>query len=153
MRQGCPRLSEVETEPGRHLVEAKHPGYLPQSFEVQAIDGVQQEISLRLVPVPSEPPPSGRGLRIAGVAGLSASVVALSAGIPLLVLHGRPYERTCNADATGRCQFDYDTRTGGIVGTAIGGALIVTGTVLLVVGMKRGKQAKAVAWMPGGLRF
>ena len=144
---------EVETEPGRHLVEAKRPGYLPQSFEVQAIDGVQQEISLRLVPMPAEPPPSGRGLRIAGVASLSASLVALAAGVPLLVLHGRPYERTCNADATGRCQFDYDTQTGGIVGTAIGGALVVTGTALLVVGLNRGKRAKSVAWGPGGLRF
>lgn len=144
---------EVPTEPGRHLVEAKMPGFLPQSFEVQAIDGVQQEIALRLVPVPAEPPPNGRVLRIAGVASLSASVVALAAGVPLLVLDGRPYERTCNEDATGRCQFDYDTLTGGAVGTAIGGALLITGAVLLGVGVRRGREAERVSVGPSGLRM
>lgn len=143
----------VQTEPGSHLVEATKPGFMPQSFEVQAIDGVEQKISVRLVPLPSEPPPNGRVLRIAGVAGLSASVVALGAGVPLLVLHGRPYERTCNADPTGRCQFDYDTQTGGIVGTAIGGALAVTGAVLLGIGIRRGKQVEALSVGPGGIRL
>ncbi|MBV1860866.1 MAG: PEGA domain-containing protein [Nannocystaceae bacterium] len=146
---------EVRTEAGKHLVEATKPGYLPQSVVVQAIDGVQQEISLRLVPIPAAPPPNGRGLRLAGVGSLLGSVVALAAGVPLLALHGRSYERTCNADATGRCQFDYDTQTGGIVGTAIGGALVVTGAVLLSVGIRRGRSAHAVAVSPGGisLRF
>jgi hypothetical protein len=143
----------VQTEPGSHLVEANKPGYMPQSFEVQAVDGVEQKISLRLVPLPSEPPPNGRVLRIAGVASLSASVVALAAGVPLLVLHGRPYEETCNADATGRCQFDYDTQTGGIVGTAIGGALAATGAVLLGVGIRRGKRVEALSVGPGGVRL
>lgn len=142
---------EVRTEPGTHLVEAKKPGYFPQSFKVQAIDGVQQEISLQLVPVPAEPPAGGRGLRLAGVGSLAGSVVALAAGVPLLVLHGRSYERTCNADDSGRCQFDYDTQTGGIVGTAIGGALAVTGAVLLTVGIRRGRLAQALAVSPGGI--
>ncbi len=149
-RQGVTPV-EVRTEAGTHLVEAKKPGYFPQSFEVQAIDGVQQEISLQLVPVPEEPPPNGRGLRLAGVASLGGSVVALAAGVPLLVLHGRSYEKTCNADDTGRCQFDYNTQTGGIVGTAIGGALAVTGAVLLTVGIRRGRDAQAVAVSPGGI--
>ncbi|MCR9166085.1 MAG: PEGA domain-containing protein [Nannocystaceae bacterium] len=144
---------EVEIEPGQHLVEAKMPGFLPQSFEVQAIDGVQQEIALRLVPVPDEPPPNGRVLRIAGVASLSASVVALAAGVPLLVLHGRPYQRTCNEDATGRCQFDYDTLTGGAVGAAIGGTLLVTGAVLLGVGIRRGREAQRVSAGPSGVQL
>lgn len=142
---------EVRTDAGTHLVEAKKPGYFPQSFEVQAIDGVQQEISLQLVPVPAEPAPGGRGLRLAGVGSLAGSVVGLAAGVPLLVLHGRSYERTCNADDTGRCQFDYDTQTGGIVGTAIGGALAVTGAVLLTVGIRRGRRAQTVAVSPGGV--
>lgn len=144
---------EVETEPGSHLVEAKMPGFMPQSFEVQAVDGVQQEIALRLVPLPSEPPPNGRGLRISGVASLSASVVALGAGVPLLVLHGRPYETTCNADDTGRCQFDYDTLTGGAIGTAIGGALVVTGAVLLAVGIRRGRTVERLSATPRGLKL
>lgn len=142
---------EVRTDAGTHLVEADKPGYFPQSFEVQAIDGVQQEISLQLIPVPAEPPASGRGLRLAGVGSLAGSAVALAAGIPLLVLHGRSYERTCNADDSGRCQFDYDTQTGGIVGTAIGGALAVTGAVLLTVGIRRGRRADALAVSRRGL--
>ncbi len=144
---------EVRTEAGTHLVEAKKPGYFPQSFEVQAVDGVQQEISLQLIAVPAEPPPNGRGLRLAGVGSLGASVVALAAGIPLLVLHGRSYDKTCNADETGRCQFDYDTQTGGIVGVAIGGALAVTGATLLAVGIRRGRRAETVAVSAGGISF
>ncbi len=150
-----PTPVSIQTEAGPHVVEAQKVGYLPQSFEVQAIDGVEQELSVRLVPVPDAPPPSGRGLRIAGVGTLSAALVALGVGVPLLVLHGRDYDRECNADVTGRCQFDYDTQTGGIIGVAVGGALAVTGAVLLGVGVKRGRQSQAVSVSPGGvtLRF
>lgn len=147
---------QVQAPAGSHTVEASMAGFLPQTFEIDAVDGVRKEVELRLVPRPDDPLPQGRGLVIAGAVTTSVGVAALAAGVTLLVLDGRPYRRRCEADATGRCQFDYETTIGGAVGTSIGAAALVTGVTLIAVGVARGRRARSrthsrVRPVPGGL--
>lgn len=140
-----PTPIRIQAPAGAHEVEATMAGYLPQSFSIEAVDGVRKEVALRLVPRPDDPLPQGRGLVIAGAVTLSAGVIGLATGVTLLVLDGREFQRRCEPDVTGRCQFDYETTIGGAVGTAIGGAGVAAGTTMLAVGAVRGKRARREA--------
>ena len=137
-----PTPIRIQAPAGAHEVEATMAGYLPQSFSIEAVDGVRKEVALRLVPRPDDPLPQGRGLVIAGAVTLSAGVVGLATGVTLLVLDGREFQRRCEPDVTGRCQFDYETTIGGAVGTGIGGAGVAAGITMLAVGAVRGKRAR-----------
>lgn len=127
---------------GPHEVKATLTGFLPQTFEIEAVDGVRKEVELRLVPELDDPLPPGRGLLIAGVATLSAGVAGVATGVTLLVLDGRPFRRRCEADAAGTCQFNYDTTVGGAVGLSVGGGAAIAGVVLLATGAVRAKRAR-----------
>ena len=135
----------VQLPAGSHRVWASKAGFLEQSFELEAVDGLRKEVQLRLVEAPSDPRPAGGGLLTAGAVLAGAGLGAVAAGATLLVLDGRPYRRRCEADAAGTCQFDYETTIGGAVGLALGGAAIASGVGMLAAGLVRRKRSQARA--------
>lgn len=89
-----------------------------------------------------------RTLRVAGWSTASVGVVGVVAGAVLLVLDERPYRARCSGagrDINGECEFLYDTLPGGAAALAIGGAALVTGITLAVIGHRRGRTSRAHA--------
>jgi hypothetical protein len=89
---------------------------------------------------------------IAGASLVGTGVAAVATGVTLLVLHGRPITSDCsadNVDLDGDCEFLHNTRTGGVVALAAGGAALVTGSVLLGIELSR-KRASRVSLHPTG---
>jgi len=138
--------------PGRHVVRVVHDGYAAQERLVVATAGVHESIVVELSPQP-DPPRVVRARRHAlgwGGAALATGVLAVGAGIPLLAIHGRAYQRDCNVDPLGNCEFRYDTRTGGAVATAVGLALITTGAVLVGITSAKRKRSTRARLAPTG---
>jgi hypothetical protein len=145
----------VELEPGSHRVRATLPGFMPQTFEIESVEGVSKELEFRMMAEPqrradddassSKP---GRGLVIAGAVLTAAGVAAIAAGAVLLAIHERPYRSRCEADIEGDCRFLYGTQTGGIVSIAIGGAAAIGGVGMIVAGKRAEKKKAAVSFGP-----
>lgn len=94
-----------------------------------------------------------RTLRIAGWSTASVGVVGVVAGAVLLVLDERPYRARCSGagrDVNGECEFLYDTLPGGAASLAIGGAALVTGITLAVIGHRRGGTSRTRAGVGPG---
>ena len=65
-----------------------------------------------------------------------------------MAIHGEPILNDCsneNIDPDGDCRFLRNTRGGGIGLLVTGGASLITGAVLLGIGLKRRKSARRVA--------
>lgn len=142
----------LELKPGRHVVRVVRDGYAPQDRLVVAAAAVHESIVVELSPEP-EPPRVVRARKHAlgwGGAALAAGVVGIAAGIPLLVIHGREYQRDCNVDPLGHCEFRYDTRTGGAVALAVGVALATTGAVLVGISNAKRKRSGRARLQPTG---
>ena len=91
------------------------------------------EVALNLPP-PSPPSPPSPGRSVPGALKwltLAGGVLAVGAGAALIALDGRGSCRL--PDGQRQCANLYDTRTGGIVALAGGGALVVTSVILFVV--------------------
>lgn len=87
---------------------------------------------------------SGAGLLVAGVAGIGV-------GAALVAMHATPIEGDCmqgNVDTDGDCRFVHDTRDGGIASITLGSAALVTGAVLLAVGLKSRRSRLRAAVSP-----
>ena len=150
----------VELDPGPHRVRATMPGFLAQTFEVEAVEGVNKELEFRLLEEPRRPnnpptaPARGRGLVIAGAVLVGAGLAAIVAGGVLLAIDGRPYRRRCDADADGDCRFMYGTQTAGIVTLSLGGAALIGGAGLLIGGKMAARQSRLSLFPTGAtLRF
>lgn len=132
-----PTPIERTLEAGRHRAHAELDHHLPLEIQFDAIAGTHETIPLELSPVPK-----GRlRMRNAGWGLLGAGLGLAAAGIPLLALHGRPYQSRCSGgdvDDDGDCRFTYDTKTGGIVLLALGGAAVITAVALVAVATRGG---------------
>ncbi|MBX7082137.1 MAG: PEGA domain-containing protein [Nannocystaceae bacterium] len=144
---------ERTLDAGRHRAKAVLEGHLPLELQFDAVAGTEEAVTLTLSPLP----PRSRALRPAGAATLAIGVALAAAGVPLLVLHGRPFHGRCtgaDVDDDGDCRFRYDTRTGGAIAVALAGAAIVTGAVLLGVAARERSRRRTHARVGvGGLRF
>jgi hypothetical protein len=125
---------------GRHVVRVQQSGFAPQERVVLAQAGVHESLAVELTPQPelaSERRARRRALGLGG-ASLTAGALAIAAGVPLLVIDGRDYRQRCNGDVDGDCQFQYQTRVGGAVATAVGIALVAAGAT--VIGLVRARK-------------
>jgi PEGA domain-containing protein len=116
---------------GRHRARAELRGHLPIEVQFDALAGTRETVALELSPLP-EPSPT---LQRAGWGVLAVGLAGIAVGAPLLALHGRSYPGRCSGDDVdddGDCRFRYDTRAGGAIAVAVGGAAVVAGIVLLV---------------------
>lgn len=132
---------------GRHRVRAELRGHLPFELQFDAIAGTRETVTLELSPTPR----ARRGLSVAGWSALGGGLAALVVGVPLLVLHDRPYRGRCSGgdvDRDGDCRFRYDTRTGGAIAVAVGAAAIATGIALLVRARRPRRAQRGVSKAP-----
>jgi hypothetical protein len=119
-----------ELESGDHLVALEHAGDRVER-DVNVAPGTTARVEVSLTA--AAPPPSGRSPVLGPLkwTALATGAVALGVGIGLVVIDGRG---TCSTMAGQRqCPEVYDTRTGGIVAVAGGGALVATAIVLFVL--------------------
>lgn len=162
--------STLRLPPGRHKVELRKKGRIPSRKSVAIVDGVKEMLEFELSEVPvarvEKPRLDDYSSRIPmrgwGWLAMSTGVLALGAGVPLVLLHKKPFKQRCDPaswdqDANGNCRYVYDTQTAGIVSLGVGGALFVTGLALAVIVPKvkerRHKKKLAVAPSASGLHL
>lgn len=132
---------EHELEPGKHEIEARSPGYIPQKRTVDAVRGVSEKLTFDLLPE-DEPAPvgdekaSGLDWRVpTGWALLGVGVAAVAAGATFLAIDERPYKAQCegpDVDAFGNCRQRYNTLVHGASFTAAGGVFVISGAAMLI---------------------
>jgi hypothetical protein len=128
---------------GRHRARAEQRGYLPVEMQFDAVAGTRESVLLELSPDPRPP----RAMRAAGWTLLAVGLAGVAAGVPLVVLHGRPYRQRCtgnDVDADGDCRFRYGTRDGGATALAVGSAALVSSIVLLATSRARARGRVAL---------
>lgn len=143
---------ELPLTPGSHRVRGSMAGFQPQTFEVEAVEGVRKELTFSLVaapttpaaPAPVETPPSQtRRMVVAGAVLTSLGVAGAAAGGTLLALDGRSFRRACEADAQGDCRQLYGTVAAGSIPLALGSVAVGAGIALLIVGTKQRRTSRA----------
>lgn len=155
VEQGVTPL-RVRLTAGRHRVVASKPGFVAQTLELEAIDGVDTSIEVSLQPVAPRRDPLASRRVIAGAVTLGLGLAVAVAGAVLLAIDGDPIRRDCEADPDGDCRFVHGTATLGIVGVSVGGAASIAGAVVLGAGLHRRRRhaARTVAALgPGGIHL
>lgn len=158
---------DVEVPAGEHDLEITLDGHVKQRQRVMFVDGVHESLSFSLQPTPSaasEGPvdtddSAGRGMRIAGFTALGLGVASVGAGVGFLVSNGQEDTSICSGtdvDADGDCRYTWDTTPGTIAFMAAGGALIITGAILVGLGYAKHNKARKSARLepaPTGVRL
>lgn len=156
---------ELQTVAGEHRIVVEHPDHIREQLDVELVDGVRRELTVRLRPRPApvvtttDSGSDGRGTMLLGVgaATLAAGVGAIVGGAVMLAIDDEPIERDCdgdNVDALGRCRYLHDTLAGGIGLTVGGVALVGAGVALTIIGAKRRKKKRRrTAIVPSGRGF
>lgn len=148
--------------PGTHRLTGSASGYLPQTFEIDAVEGINKEFQFQLAAVPKdgarEASRPGRSFVIGGAVATGLGIAGLVAGGVLLGIDGKPYQKRCDVDLNGNCRLLYGTRTPGIISLALGGASLIAGVTLLVLGHRkrssqRSNQRARVSPLGVTLRF
>lgn len=141
---------QVTVTPGPHTVELSTAGHDPLTETVDVERGTSERVRLHLSPSAAvvmpdvDEPPLRRGRVVVGATLVAGGVLAVAAGITLLVLHRRPITSDCSGadvDADGDCHFLHDTQAGGFASVAAGGAAVIGGAVVLGIETRRGRLA------------
>lgn len=145
---------QVQVPAGEHDIVVAYEGYIKRRERLGFVDGVKEQLSVELEPLPDDITQDardgrnpGRGLRIGGFTSLGLGVVGIAAGGAMFATDNREITSDCsgdNVDADGDCRYAWDTTPGAVALTVTGGALMVTGAVLLALGYKKRKQALAL---------
>jgi len=131
---------EYELEPGKHDIEARAPGYMPQKRTVDAVRGVSEKLSFDLLaeegPVDTGPEETKKNWRVpTGWTLVGVGVAAVATGATFLALDERPYKAQCDGadmDAFGNCRQRYNTLVHGASFTAAGGVMVISGAAMLI---------------------
>lgn len=155
-----PASQDHAITPGSHEVRVEFDGYVPSTRTVDVQQGSVAALGVRLAPIasaaPRKPSLDARPMVIGGAVVTAVGVAAVGASVVMLALHGRPMQGSCSGadvDNDGDCRFLHDTRLGGGVLLGAGVAAVVTGAVLLGVGLRRrrGERERQASVRPAGL--
>jgi hypothetical protein len=123
-----------ELAAGDHVVALESNGARVER-DVNVAPGATARVDVALAAAPPAPPRRSHALRPLKWLTLAGGAIAIGAGAALLAVDGRG---TCSLhNGQRQCAELYDTRTGGIVALAAGGALVVTSVILLVIDRPR----------------
>lgn len=144
---------ELPLATGTHRVQTRIAGHEPREREFTAVRGVRERWSVTLPAIVVDAPPPRATRREpfvpTGAALVGVSVAALGVGITFIALHHRPYRGKCSGadyDADDDlCRYRWNSLVPGATLTAIGGALAIAGTTMLVVGSRRRARTGARA--------
>jgi len=133
-------------EPGDHVIAMASPaGRVERDVAVEP--GKTARVNL-LVPVAAAPPPRRGQLGILKWVALGVGVAGVAAGAGLLAVDGHG---TCGlAAGQKQCPKVYDTLPAGAALVSIGGALLVTSVILIVIDRPARKFALGVEPLSGG---
>ena len=124
-----------ELAPGDHVIALESGGARVER-DVNVAPGATARVDIALSGV--APAHRGGALKPLKWISLVGGVLAAGAGAALFAIDGKG---TCTrAAGQTQCPDVYDTRTGGIVALAAGGALVVTGVILFVIDRPRSRQ-------------
>lgn len=137
---------------GDHRAEARKDGFVTQTRELKAVQGIREALSFELLPEAPDDEGEGKGKRWKVPVGwtfLGLGVAGTAAGVTFLLIDENPYQARCSGadvDTLGNCRQRYNTLVHGAVLTATGGALLVTGMALLIRDrVEQGRKTKDVA--------
>lgn len=139
---GMSPLREV-VRPGEHVVQIEKRGFHPRRRELTLVEGDEERLryELHAVEAPDAAPSQTRDLtKPLGWASFGVGLGLLGGAVPLLVLNGRPVKNRCdgeNIDVNGLCRYRYRTMVPGAVLAGVGGAMVITGVVLVAMHAKR----------------
>lgn len=137
---------ELQTVAGHHRIEARKPGHVAATRELDLVDGVRERVALALTPVPAAdavvvpPQPrddhrrARRGATAAGATLLGVGIAAAIGGAALWAVDSRAVGWRCSGedrDAFGHCRYLYDTRGAGIAMVVGGATAAITGAIVL----------------------
>lgn len=126
---------------GEHEIRVELRGHLAEQRQIRSVPGTSDTIDVTLVADHSDPPPRFPWLGV-GAAALGTGPALIGAGVSLVVIDGREYERRCNPDVLGNCSHRYDTLPGGVALLVTGGVLLATGVALVVVGREARRSGR-----------
>jgi hypothetical protein len=140
--------NEVGTTPfsgevlaGERVVEVSKTGFTLRERRVSVGRGATTLVDVELDPIAPEPVAGPHAAL--GWTPIAVGAAAIGAGVALIVIEEDPVAGRCddpnNLDAFGTCRYRYKTLEGGIAMAAAGGALVVTGAVILGIRAKRNK--------------
>lgn len=137
--------------PGKHLLRVSADGYIAIEREVTFVEGVSEEPTFTLEPIPSKLP--GRGW---GWASLGVGVAALGGGVALTWLHDRQYtimgqcdgENKMTINGVEQCRYLYNTKWYAMGALIAGAALTTLGAVILIEAASRKDKTKGASSKP-----
>lgn len=141
---------ELALPVGPHAVRVEKSGFLMDSKAVDVRSGVDDDLRFRLVVVPTKDKSARRWFTVGGVS-LGLGLVGVGAGIPLLLLDGKPYTSDCRADPLGNCANLYGTMGAGAALTTAGVIGLGAGTAMVLIGRKRRTRSTEIQPTAGGL--
>lgn len=141
---------ELVLPTGSHAVRVEKSGFLEDAKAVEVRSGVDQDMRFRLVVLPSKANESRRWFIVGGTS-FGLGLVGIAAGIPLVLMDGKPYEADCRADPSGNCANLYGTMGAGAALTTAGVIGVGAGTAMLLIGRKRRTLPMEVGPTVGGI--
>ncbi|MGH1345861.1 MAG: PEGA domain-containing protein [Nannocystales bacterium] len=141
---------ELTLSAGPHAVRVEKPGFLEDAKAVDVRAGVDEEMRFRLVVVPTKDRSARRWLTVGGVS-LGLGLAGLAAGIPLVIMDGRPYKTDCRPDPMGNCAQLFGTVAAGASLTTAGVIGVGAGAAMLLIGRKRRSLPMEVRPTAGGI--
>jgi len=141
---------ELVLPAGPHNVQVEKRGFLEDTKAVEVRSGVDEEMRFRLVVVPTKDKSARRWMTVGGVS-LGLGLAGIAAGIPLVILDGRPYESDCRPDVLGNCAELYGTMAAGASLTTAGVIGLGAGGAMLLIGRKRRSLPMEVRPTAGGI--
>ncbi|HSY39364.1 MAG TPA: hypothetical protein VLA79_07545, partial [Polyangia bacterium] len=157
-----PMATPVHLVEGEITISATSAGYKPFSLDLSIKGGARAAVSIVLERIDLAPrnsevqevvmlsPPARHWRLWTGTTLAAAGAGALIWGIAWLALDGRP---DCGAGQPARCGITYDTRTPGMLLAAGGGALALTGGLLLHSGLHPAPLNVTLGMTTHSLRF
>jgi hypothetical protein len=141
----------MQLKVGAHRIVASKAGFLPQTIDIDAIEGVAKEISLQLVVAPAPRDEKATKMITGGAVVGTLGVLAIGVGGALIAIDRRPDESDCQADHDGDCRYLVSTKPAGIAMIVSGAVVTVAGAALLGAGVRRRKAKTRVQAHARGL--
>jgi hypothetical protein len=140
---------EIELAAGTHTITAKSDGFIAATRTVSAVSGVNERLTIRLLPVPTSSTRKVAGWVVAG-----AGLASLGLAAALFALDGDPVG--CQGEEQfpgGQCPEQVETSAGAWVATSVGAVAVAAGAYLLYSGyrVKRPHPARSASLRPSPL--
>lgn len=141
---------ELALPEGPHTVRLEKRGFLEDARAIDVRESIEDELRFSLVPAPAASKVARRWF-LAGGVSLGLGIAGVAAGIPMLLMHEKPYEPDCRADIEGNCSHLYDTLGAGASLTTAGAIGLGAGAAMLLIGRKHRARRLEMQPTAGGL--